>query len=196
MGESSDLPHLPKCFRCLISLYQAPKSAFEIQRSSSYPSTTLGLQFTKVKSSMILPEELFQAVEENLAHDTPLIERQLPQLRWKYAINELVPLSWANRQLRRICFPFIFAYVEVQTEYLESFKDQCIANRKLSVSIKTLSVSLAVGGSHKEYKSALKDLLPRLTNLSHTNLKGIPVDMQLLTAINLHPCLTAVPGKR
>jgi hypothetical protein len=91
---------------------------------------------------MILPEELFQTVVENLAtFDIQLIEQQFTQLRWKYATAQLVPLSLVNRQLlRRICFPFIFAYVQIHTGELKCFKYKCTTNQNFAMSIRYVCV--------------------------------------------------------
>lgn len=85
----------------------------------------------------MFPEELLQAVVEQLAYNPQFLERQLARFRWKYARSDLISLSMANHQLRRICMPFLFTYVYApKAEDLEKLKDQCIINTILAASIR------------------------------------------------------------
>lgn len=61
----------------------------------------------------MLPEELLYEIVLYLCFNPEFIERQLPSFRHKYARSEILSLSMASRQLRRICLPFLFAYVEI-----------------------------------------------------------------------------------
>ena len=88
------------------------------------------------------PEELLQALVECIALNVIFIERQKPMLRWKYQRTELLPLSRTNRQLRRICFPFLFAYIVVNNNAdAEKLKYQCAANEAFAASIRCVGLS-------------------------------------------------------
>ncbi|KAE9403085.1 hypothetical protein BT96DRAFT_990547 [Gymnopus androsaceus JB14] len=83
-------------------------------------------------STADLPEELLQAVLENLAYNPEFIERENPRFRWKYARSELFSLSVVSRQFRRLCLPFLFAYVEIKGKDLRNFSEQCATFASLS----------------------------------------------------------------
>jgi hypothetical protein len=89
---------------------------------------------------MIFPEELWHAVVEYLVYDIRCFERQFPQLRWNYPVAQLIPLSLVSRQLRRICLPFMFAYVEVNTEDIAGLENHCIANQTFAMSIRHVAL--------------------------------------------------------
>ncbi|KAF9067487.1 hypothetical protein BDP27DRAFT_1403780 [Rhodocollybia butyracea] len=146
---------------------------------------------------MIFPEELWQAIVEHLVYDIRFFEQQFPQLRWNYPVAQLIPLSLVSRQLRRICLPVMFAYVETNTKDTGRLKDHCIANQALAMSIRVLSIQEYrqlnfLDWPHEEKKFALIDLLPRLNNLLQLNLKNIFVGKLLLAAINNHTLPTIV----
>lgn len=91
----------------------------------------------KVFFPMLLPEELLHVVVGWIASDTLFIERQLPDLYWKYAAAKLLPLSVVNRQLRRICLPFLFAHVEIKDEKdVERLNDWCFFHQTFAMSIR------------------------------------------------------------
>lgn len=83
-----------------------------------------------------LPEELLQTLIEILAYNFDFIERHDPQFRWKCARTELVSLSVVNRRLRRLCLPFLFAYIEIQSKDLEDFSTQCAASDAFALSVR------------------------------------------------------------
>ncbi|KAE9394701.1 hypothetical protein BT96DRAFT_181917 [Gymnopus androsaceus JB14] len=89
---------------------------------------------------LLLPEELLQTVAECLAFDTPFVERQLPVLRWKYSIIELLSLSLVNHQLRRISMPFLFAFIRIKADStdVERLIDRCVSNKTFAASIRSL----------------------------------------------------------
>ncbi|KAE9409263.1 hypothetical protein BT96DRAFT_1012842 [Gymnopus androsaceus JB14] len=138
---------------------------------------------------MMLPEELLQAVVEHLAKPQ-FIERGLDRIRWKYARNGLISLSMANHQWRRICIPFLFAYVRVSMirDEIKKLIADCTTNNGFATSIRTLVLEYFSLSSI----NMIYSLLPHLINLSQFHLEGNKIDLALLTAINSHPTLTTV----
>ena len=101
----------------------------------------------------MFPEELIQAVVECLVSDTEtFLEREILHFRWKCAQTRIFPLSMASRQLRRICYPFLFAYVKVQgIEHLEKLMMQCIANEMFALCIRQVPTFAGVQSNLAEY---------------------------------------------
>lgn len=87
-------------------------------------------------SFALFPEELLEAIVECVAFDKMFIERQLSIFRWKYASEKLTSLSLVNRQLWRLCFPFLFAHVHTYSKDLERLIDQCVSNKSFAMSIR------------------------------------------------------------
>ncbi|KAE9394689.1 hypothetical protein BT96DRAFT_923369 [Gymnopus androsaceus JB14] len=150
---------------------------------------------------LVLPEELLQAVVESLAFDTPFVERQLRMLRWKYSIVELLPLSLANRQLRRISMPFLFAFIRIKADStdVEKLIDQCVSNQAFAASIRTLYLNeeLPQASLSEAEVKKVDCLLQHLTHLSQINLGWISLDRLLLAVINRHPVPTVfLPSRR
>ncbi|KAJ3882657.1 hypothetical protein F5051DRAFT_449030 [Lentinula edodes] len=126
-----------------------------------------------------LPEELTQLVVEYIVSNPAIDVPQLLELHWKHSRNRLISLSLANHQFRRICMPFLFAYVEVRGAYgdLEKLKAQCVINESFALSIRTIDYYCYSPGQI----DIVHHLLHRLMNLSQVILNdGVLVDMPLL----------------
>ncbi|KAE9400270.1 hypothetical protein BT96DRAFT_919549 [Gymnopus androsaceus JB14] len=137
---------------------------------------------------MSLPEELLHTIVELIASDTIFIERQSPTLRSKYATINLRPLSMATRQLRRLCLPFLFAYVKVKD--VTRLTDQCAAGSDaFSASIRTLDF-----GSVSMNIMEVLHLFDRFTNLSQINLDFLFPAIPILSAIRNYPAVTVNLG--
>ncbi|KAE9394704.1 hypothetical protein BT96DRAFT_1022412 [Gymnopus androsaceus JB14] len=145
---------------------------------------------------LLLPEELLQTVAECLAFDTPFVERQLPVLRWKYSITELLSLSLVNHQLRRISMPFLFAFIRIKANStdVERLIDRCVSNKTFAASIRSLCLNEnlpKVVLTEAEVKK-VDCLLQHLTNLSQIGLGWVSLDKPLLAVINRHPVPTVI----
>ncbi|KAJ3782574.1 hypothetical protein GGU10DRAFT_436549 [Lentinula aff. detonsa] len=92
----------------------------------------------------MLPEEILHLVVEHLVYNPASAESQLFQLHWKHSRTRLLSLSLVSHQLRRICMPFLFAYVEVRGAYgdLEKLRNQCLESKFFALSISLSKVIL------------------------------------------------------
>ncbi|KAE9390523.1 hypothetical protein BT96DRAFT_1024509 [Gymnopus androsaceus JB14] len=143
----------------------------------------------------IFPEELLEAVVKCIISnvDTVCIEPKMTTFnRWRYANKDLISFSVANRKVRRICLPFLFACVKI-----EAGKDsgrlayQCTANEAFALAIRSLHL---LSSSEPEDNSTLCLLLPHLRNLSQINMGSsrVTLNIPLLTAINSNPVSTII----
>ncbi|KAJ3713096.1 hypothetical protein C8R42DRAFT_299126 [Lentinula raphanica] len=134
---------------------------------------------------MMLPEEILHSIVEYSVSYPPTTQPQLLELHWKHTRTTLVPLSLASSQLRRICMPFLFAYVEVRGAHgeLEKLRDRCNENKFFALSIRTFDYFCY---SPRQI-DVLHDLLLQCTNLSQLILnEGVYIDKPLLNAISQH----------
>ncbi|KAE9393803.1 hypothetical protein BT96DRAFT_923846 [Gymnopus androsaceus JB14] len=139
------------------------------------------------------PEELLHNVVEYVASDVVFIERQISMPSWKYARAALISLSMVNHQLRRICFSFLFAYIELKgVDNLERFVNQCLSSETFALSIRTLCLDAPSDFGEFARGEIFCHLLDHLPNLSRINLNAVSVDKPLLTAINRHPQVSTV----
>ncbi|KAJ7583316.1 hypothetical protein C8J56DRAFT_1167246 [Mycena floridula] len=97
----------------------------------------------------MLPEELLVMVIEYLAMVVPPILPQqrnsayhLKQFQYTPPSRELAAFSLANKQIRRICFPFLFGCVKLRgTEKLKKLDRQCLDIPTVVKSIRTLHLT-------------------------------------------------------
>ncbi|KAJ3853468.1 hypothetical protein EV368DRAFT_81560 [Lentinula lateritia] len=130
-----------------------------------------------------LPEELIQLVVEYIVSNPAIVVPQLLELHWKHSRTRLLSLSLTNHQFRRICMPFLFAYVEVRGAYgdLEKLKAQCVINESFALSIRTIDYYCY----SPSQIDIVHHLLHRLINLSQVILNdGVLVDMPLLDLLS------------
>ncbi|KAE9411068.1 hypothetical protein BT96DRAFT_247410 [Gymnopus androsaceus JB14] len=131
----------------------------------------------------MLPEELLHHIAEFLAYDNSCdgIERELPEIHYKHATQEIRSLSLASRRLRRISLPFLFAFVRIKlVTGMRNFRDQCLANPDFAGSVRTLQVSRI---HNLEGSDILRQLLPRLRNLAWVHLYSLNTDVALFIAL-------------
>ncbi|KAJ3928798.1 MAG: hypothetical protein NXY57DRAFT_1019486 [Lentinula lateritia] len=130
-----------------------------------------------------LPEELIQLVVEYIVSNPAIAMPQLLEHHWKHSRTRLLSLSLTNHQFRRICMPFLFAYVEVRGAYgdLEKLKTHCVLNESFALSIRTIDYYCYSPGQI----DIVHHLLHRLMNLSQVILNdGVLVDMPLLDLLS------------
>ncbi|KAE9386892.1 hypothetical protein BT96DRAFT_502938 [Gymnopus androsaceus JB14] len=127
------------------------------------------------------PEEILQAIVESIA-----MSRILPHKnRQEYQTTELLPLSMVNCQLRRICLPFLFSYVEVKGHPdVEKLTALCAVNKDFAASIKSIDLS--------HFLFPLLSQLPpsHFPNLVQINSTCNQLTIPLITAIKFHPAPT------
>ncbi|KIK69315.1 hypothetical protein GYMLUDRAFT_67968 [Collybiopsis luxurians FD-317 M1] len=131
----------------------------------------------------MLPEELLLLIVEHLAvHKPDFVEHELPEFHYRHTTEEIRSLSLVSHRMRRICMPFLFAYVLVdKLSGMRSFRDQCLANPGFAYSIKTLSFDHI---HETEGSDILRRLLPRLKRLAWVHLHYIETDAALFTALS------------
>ncbi|KIK69314.1 hypothetical protein GYMLUDRAFT_35391 [Collybiopsis luxurians FD-317 M1] len=130
----------------------------------------------------MLPEELLHLLAEYLAYNPDPVQREVPDIHFKHATAEIRAFSMVSRQLRRICLPFLFAYVRIKYfKGIRSFRDQVLSNAQFGDSIKTLTIGRIVD---KEGCDIVRELLPRLKRLSWIHFYDIETDAALFTAIH------------
>jgi hypothetical protein len=80
-------------------------------------------------SMKALPEELLYNIVEYLAYRPERLALHLrPEHRFKKFSSHLRALSLTDRRLRRICLPFLFAYVHIENvDDAQKLKNLCTA---------------------------------------------------------------------
>ncbi|KAF5390423.1 hypothetical protein D9757_005237 [Collybiopsis confluens] len=136
-----------------------------------------------------LPEELLLRVIEDLAYlpDPYDLSKWPPELRFNSVSQELLFLSSASKQIRRICLPFLFAYVPFRDpESLSRHRDyfntsvlDLIRRVQNTSSILVIRFDLREDLDPLRNSSILRETLPRLKNLSCIDLRfanalGVP----------------------
>lgn len=145
-----------------------------------------------------LPEELLEAIVEHLACNTSFIESQLLEYRSKYASSELLSLSLASRQWRRLCVSFVFSYMEIPTEDTQRFFDLCSTPNTIAPLVRTLTVVGVRPASPRPFHqteqtaNALIRILPCLINLSQINFENFALELCLYTALQTHPAVSRI----
>ncbi|KAJ3864335.1 hypothetical protein EV359DRAFT_81504 [Lentinula novae-zelandiae] len=128
-----------------------------------------------------LPEELLHIVAGYIAYSLTFIERELPEFHYKYATEEIRSLSLVCRRMRRICLPFLLAFVRIEFDSgITCFRDQCLANPRFAESIKALHIS----SIHLKGSDILRQLLPRLPRLSWIHFESFQSDVSLFIALH------------
>ncbi|KAJ3968087.1 hypothetical protein EV361DRAFT_927608 [Lentinula raphanica] len=142
----------------------------------------------------MLPEELLHAIVQYLVYNPNIIEREILNPPRQYCTTAILPLSVANRQFRRICFKFLFAYVEVRRPgELKQLWCQCLDNATFSACIRTLDIAeSALAADQKLLPKLLPQLLSCLSNLSCLLKITAKIDTELIHALNRHPSATIV----
>ncbi|KAF9067498.1 hypothetical protein BDP27DRAFT_1403787 [Rhodocollybia butyracea] len=141
---------------------------------------------------MMLPEEILYVVVSYLVSNPRFIERKSLDPHWRYdrSRSKLVSLSLANSQLRRICMPILFAYIEVRGLYgdLEKLTSHCVANQAFASCIKTIDYYCY----NPDKIDTLRHLFARLNNLSHFILNQVVLDKSLLDTVRRHSAPTVI----
>ncbi|KAJ3831812.1 hypothetical protein F5878DRAFT_672675 [Lentinula raphanica] len=141
-------------------------------------------------SHLSLPNELLQAIIELIAY-TP----QLPNSTSKSLLNsaspELLALSVANWQLRRICQPLLFANIRILRSK-DAKKLKSDAHLKLlSKFTKFLAINMFFRSAETGY-SIVSQSLPQFKQLLRVELPGCRRRPALLKVILAHPTVTSV----
>ncbi|KAJ3718000.1 hypothetical protein C8R42DRAFT_677102 [Lentinula raphanica] len=142
----------------------------------------------------MLPEEILHAIVQYLVYNPNIVERELLNPPRQYCTAAILPLSVANRQFRRICFEFLFVYVEVRRAgELKQLLSHCLESATFSTCIRTLDIARpALAADHKLLPQLLLQLLPCLSSLSCLLTITVKIDMELIHALNRHPSATMV----
>ncbi|KAJ3845425.1 hypothetical protein F5878DRAFT_207207 [Lentinula raphanica] len=142
----------------------------------------------------LLPNELLHSIVEYIAY-APLLPKSpfQPNLYhtfpFKYASRELLALSVANWHLRRVCLPFLFAYIKIRDE-----EDATKLQKYLGL-LSEFTTFLFIGDAlTMKGDEAISENLPQLKQLSHVELEpssdcGRTV---LLRTSLAHPNVTSV----
>ncbi|KAJ3774093.1 hypothetical protein FB446DRAFT_494892 [Lentinula raphanica] len=140
-----------------------------------------------------LPNELLHFIIEYIAYNPilPLSPASYTQRKsrtlFKSASPDLLALSVAGRQPRRLCLPFLFANAEIQhQQHLEKLKEHLAV---LSRYIKTLLIS-SFDPLH-----GIQDVIPQLKRLRYVDLlrcHAKPGTLDLLRMILAHPNVTVL----
>ncbi|KAJ3968085.1 hypothetical protein EV361DRAFT_1035914 [Lentinula raphanica] len=138
----------------------------------------------------MLPEEILHAIVQSLAYNPNIIEREFLDPPRKYCAPALLPLSVTSHQFRRICLPFLFAYVKLKRDGdLRKLQSHSLDNVAFFACIKALDINaFAIGADYQ----LLPRLLPHLHNLSCLFILETPINTTLLHAIQCHPSATVV----
>ncbi|KAJ3968086.1 hypothetical protein EV361DRAFT_927601 [Lentinula raphanica] len=138
----------------------------------------------------MLPEEILHAIVQSLAYNPNIIEREFLDPPRKYCAPALLPLSVTSHQFRRICLPFLFAYVKLKRAGdLRKLRSHSLDNVAFFACIKALDIhALSIEADYK----LLPRLLPHLHNLSCLFILETPISITLLHAIRCHPSATVV----
>ncbi|KAJ3769165.1 hypothetical protein FB446DRAFT_748933 [Lentinula raphanica] len=141
---------------------------------------------------MILPNELFHSIVDFIAYKPILPDSSsLPDSRslLKSASPELLALSVADWQLRRICLPFLFANLTLwritDANRLEEHLALC------SQFTKSLNIG-PEGGVSETVKHIIIQNLPRLKQLSEVQLRSSRRNTGLLRALLVHPGVKSI----
>ncbi|KAJ4490939.1 hypothetical protein J3R30DRAFT_3427254 [Lentinula aciculospora] len=139
----------------------------------------------------MLPEEILHVIVKYIISNPVILESELFELHWKHSRTRLLPLSLVNHQFRRICMPFLFAYVEIRGAYgdLKKLRDWCASSKPFALSIRSIDYYCY----SLEHIDILHHLLHFLTNLSQIILNdGGYLDVPLLNIISQHPVQSVV----
>ncbi|KAF5390391.1 hypothetical protein D9757_005228 [Collybiopsis confluens] len=125
----------------------------------------------------LLPEELLCKIIESFAYlPQSLLDDTPPDFEFKCVSSELRSLSMVDKRIRRVCLPFLFAYVRVRdAEQLEGrdYSNPCILDL-----IKHVHLLYAWSGNSQDL-SLLRDTLPQLKHLSCIDLTHNPLWINL-----------------
>ncbi|KAJ3730823.1 hypothetical protein C8R42DRAFT_17713 [Lentinula raphanica] len=138
---------------------------------------------------MSLPDELLHSIVEYIAYTLPLPESQHKSLHRRVS-PELVAVSVLNHRTRRICSPLLFAYIQIKNpQEAAHLKDR--PTNVLRQYTKTLSI---VYTYHRpeEGEEILCQTLPKLTRLTHVELRSCNARATLFDAALAHPTVTTV----
>ncbi|KAJ7595998.1 hypothetical protein C8J56DRAFT_923769 [Mycena floridula] len=146
----------------------------------------------------MLPEELLVSVVEYLdafrvfiPKKPQALHRSMPT-HYTPASRELAAFSLVNQQFRRICVPFLFAYVECRgSEKLEKLNEQCGDIPTVVNSVRLAILHLTGMSQSSEVCAIIGHLLPSFSSLQWLDLEKIHFDAALLENIHTHPTLTA-----
>ncbi|KAF5381127.1 hypothetical protein D9757_009441 [Collybiopsis confluens] len=133
--------------------------------------------------SPMFPEEILHAIVAALV-SRPVISEDLLQFHWRYVRGKLLSLALASKQLRRICMPFLFAYIEVKGAHgdLEKLGEQCAANPSFAACIRTFDLYCYA----PEQVDAIHYFLHRCQNISQIILNKVQLDESLLHILRRH----------
>ncbi|KAJ7590568.1 hypothetical protein C8J56DRAFT_933247 [Mycena floridula] len=141
------------------------------------------------------PEEILHQVVLFLVDDADHGYNPYPFSLFHHASSDIFALSLVNRQVRRICLPFLFSYIKCQScEELEKLERECLVNSAFPVFIRILDVRHIerIDANPSQYaiiRDTLVRLLPSLESLVWLELGTITMTSPLVTAIDTHPTL-------
>ncbi|KAJ7579787.1 hypothetical protein C8J56DRAFT_963589, partial [Mycena floridula] len=138
-------------------------------------------------------EELIRQLVLLLVDNTDYEDRGYPDSTYNHASRDIVSLSLINRQLRRICLPFLFSFIACTSlEDIVNLQQKCLGNLAFARLVRTLQFNVKLKKSGPASEIILL-LLPHLNGLLWLDLPGMPINKALMVAINNHPTVkTAV----
>lgn len=156
---------------------------------------------------MLLPEELLDIVVSYLAYRLEPQLSQPPELRPERVTSDILSLSLVNRQLRRICLPFLFLHIKnfedakqlgeqcsLKLLLVESAKYVllcCLCSMVLIANPRTLILDSFQSRSEEGHK-ILCQSLPHIKHLSYVDITGSEITAALLSALCEHPSVSTI----
>ncbi|KAJ3718323.1 hypothetical protein C8R42DRAFT_777806 [Lentinula raphanica] len=132
-----------------------------------------------------LPSELFELVIAYIAH-TPRLPHSRSRSPFKCASPELLALSVANWQLRRVCLPFLFANIKIRDEMEVHQMENYLALFSQFTQVLVIKPLF-----HTEDQT-MAQILPQLEQLSEVELRRCRRRSDLLRSIISHPTVTSI----
>ncbi|KAJ7590543.1 hypothetical protein C8J56DRAFT_933181 [Mycena floridula] len=138
------------------------------------------------------PEELVNRIVVFLLDDSDYQCYSYPASLYHHVSSDISMLSLVNHQFRRICFPFLFSYIECKDlEELSKLERECLSDSAFTGFVRILHVATygPPAGNDTITEESLLRLLPRLKSLVWLDLGYTELSATLVPAIEEHPTL-------